>query len=417
MGIYQIVIYFIFECLMTILGIYYYSKMSSNKTEINLKLISNIIIFSIILLINNLFSPVYLRIVISFLITILIDKILFNDNIKNILYYVTVYYILSLIIELFTSIILMKNFGNITMLNNDMFFKLLYTIIDSIIIFLVVSRNITFRAVNKIKKLINFYFFLIFIVIFIDIIGIMRANDSQNQSLIIISIMTLMFILISIKTIISDKFNINLLKIKNENLKESYKAYSETIDQCKEFKHNLNNDLFALKSSLPKKYQTNFDKILLKYSRKYEWINKIEEIPEGLQGIMYLKVKEAENKKVKIILNTKKTIDTDPDDYLDLSEIIGILIDNAVDASQLAKSKYLTIDISKTKEITNIKIINKFKNSIDVNKIGNKNYSTKEYKSGIGLNYIKKMNNNKIKVTFNIINDIFITNINYKKEK
>ena len=125
---------------------------------------------------------------------------------------------------------------------------------------------------------------------------------------------------------------------------------------------------------------------------------------------------EAKNKKIKVYINSQKKINTSDKDYLDLCNIVGILLDNAIEASEQTKNKIIEINITETKNEILIKISNNFVNKVDINKIGKKNYSTKELKSGIGLNYIKKVNNSKIKVKFFIINDIFITNIFYKKK-
>ena len=70
---------------------------------------------------------------------------------------------------------------------------------------------------------------------------------------------------------------------------------------------------------------------------------------------------------------------------------------------------HITSDEEKRKHLINI-----FNNKIDLNKISKKNYSTKEIKSGIGLYYISKINNNNIDVKYKIINNLFIFKIIYK---
>ena len=73
----------------------------------------------------------------------------------------------------------------------------------------------------------------------------------------------------------------------------------------------------------------------------------------------------------------------------------------------------MLININEENNHFKIEVINKFINNIDCDKIGTKNYSTKEYKSGIGLNYINKIKHNKVKVDFKIISDLFISIINF----
>ena len=133
-----------------------------------------------------------------------------------------------------------------------------------------------------------------------------------------------------------------------------------------------------------------------------------------MQGLIYLKIKEAKNKKINIILNSENHINIKNKDYFYLCETIGILIDNAIEASIKSNSHTVVIDIDENEKRLKIDIINIFNNKIDLNKISKKNYSTKEIKSGIGLYYISKINNNNIDVKYKIINNLFISKIIYK---
>ena len=52
-----------------------------------------------------------------------------------------------------------------------------------------------------------------------------------------------------------------------------------------------------------------------------------------------------------------------------------------------------------------------------MNRIGTKDYSTKNRKSGIGMYYIEKNNNPNIKTKFEIINNLFVSTIIYTTKK
>ncbi len=415
MSLIQIITYFLIDVTMSFAMIYCYSKFSGNKIYLNFKKIIGVLFLSSLILINNFYNIVSFRFITSIIISLLTNKLVFQDNNKDIIYYTFIYAILSILIEIGLSTFLINTTKNISIFNNQIVLKIVFSILETFILILIVKISLLINFIKKIRQNINFYTTAITILLFLNIIIAYRAYDVNNKLMVIISIITIIFICIFIKVIVNDKYNLRILEEKNKNIKESYKAYSETIDQCKEFKHNIKNELYSLKSILPFKYQKIINNLLTKYDTKYEWINKIEEIPEGLQGIIYLKIKEAKIKKVNILLNTKKEISTNEKDYIDLCNILGILIDNAIDASILTKNKIIEININETKEYTDIKMLNTFVNSIDLNNIGKKNYSTKEYKSGIGLNYIKNVKNNNIKVNFSIINNLFITNIKYIK--
>lgn len=194
---------------------------------------------------------------------------------------------------------------------------------------------------------------------------------------------------------------------------KSYNLYQETIDQFKELKHNLKNELFSIKTDLPEEKQKKINSLITKYYKNYDWLNDINSVPEGLQGLIFLKISEAKQKDIKVNINSRNEVKIREKDYLDLCEILGIVLDNAIDAQNNVKNGIIVINISEENEYTKITIINKFNNSININKLGEKNYSTKKIKSGIGLNYMSKIKNKSIKTLFEIRDDIFIVKIVY----
>ncbi len=415
MGIGNFLIYYIGELFMTFTVIFCYAKLTSQKIYFNLKNLISLIVFAIIFLINNLYNLVSLRYLCSLIIYFALNKIWFKNNVKYTLSYTIICSIITIIVELALSYALLYKFKNIGELNNSVIVKFLFTVIDCIFLIFIFKYRYTVNFINKIKRNINFYSVSMSIILFLNLIVVYRGVSFENKTLIILSIVCIIFIIITFKVIINDKYNIRILEDKNKHLKETYDAYSNTIDEYKEFKHNLKNELYSLKVALPEEYQPIVNKIILKYNKETDWINRIDKMPQGIQGILYLKIHEAENKKVKIIVNTKIFTKFENNNFLDLSNVIGILIDNAIDASSLTKNKIIVVNIEETKSFINIKMINKFINSIDLNQIGKKNYSTKVYKSGLGLNSLKKLKSNNLKVNFNIVNDLFITNILCKK--
>ncbi|MBQ3020801.1 MAG: GHKL domain-containing protein [Bacilli bacterium] len=377
-------------------------------------------IFTILLLINNLYNLAGLKILFTFLLCFITCKLIFKTNIKDSLFYTLIYVILGMIIEIFVSVFLLSQIKNIESLNQNIYFKSFLSIIFSFITYYVFQSKKVLVIIKKLKEIINnskFFYFVILLINIILVICMYLLGEAFNNIYFIFFVITsCIFMLISFNIIINDKYNYSVLEQKNKNLKDSYTAYAETIDDCKEIKHNLKNDLYYLKLNLPKEHQESINELIIKYNTKYDWINRIDEVPEGLQGIIYLKINEAKEKKVKIYLNTKENFKTPRKDYLDLCNVVGILFDNAIDASNNTKNKVIEVIITQNKNEIKMRIYNNFKNNVDVNKIGKKNYSTKEYKSGLGLNYINKLKNNNIKVSYKIVNNLFITDLIYKEK-
>ena len=137
-------------------------------------------------------------------------------------------------------------------------------------------------------------------------------------------------------------------------------------------------------------------------------------MPQGLEGLLYLKKYEAENKTVNLIINYNSKIKISNKDYLDLCDVLGIFLDNAIESSN-GKEKIVLLDAHDKKNSIIITITNKFNNYINLSKIGEKNYSTKKVKSGIGLYYVNNLKNKRITTDIKIINNLFNTYIIYTK--
>ena len=154
-----------------------------------------------------------------------------------------------------------------------------------------------------------------------------------------------------------------------------------------------------------------------KYNQDEEWVNNISSIPSGLQGIIFLKMQFAENNKVKFYMDNQidfKKLDESTALYLDTCEVIAICLDNAIEASIDTEEKLICMGLYNDDDCYTINITNSFNNFVDVDKLGEKNYSTKNRNSGIGLNYIANLNKD-IKIKRIISDTNFKTIITIKK--
>ena len=411
-------IYLIFEIIIAFIFIKCYEKLSLNKPIIKKNTPIIIIICSLIIL-NNVYNFKSLITITSFILTISIFYFVFKEDTKTLIINTLVFAVTSIILEIFIFSILAFFIKNIPELNESAIYKCLFSVIECIFTYVIICFKPVLLVIKKIRdymmKYADIRIAICLILLLLCINMTLRMIETSNTYSIIASISCNLFLILFIKIILNDKYNLNLLKENNKNIKDIYSAYYETIESYSEFKHNINNDLYGLKTFLPKEHQSYTDKLIKKYNKNYNFIANINSVPEGLQGIIFIKLKEAKKKNINISVNTNKIIKTKNSDYLRMCSIIGILLDNAIEATKNAKSKNIEINITENDNLLTIKIINLFKNYIDINKIGKKKYSTKEYKSGIGLNYIKKLKRSNINVDFEIINDLFISKIKYKK--
>jgi two-component system sensor histidine kinase AgrC len=86
-----------------------------------------------------------------------------------------------------------------------------------------------------------------------------------------------------------------------------------------------------------------------------------------------------------------------------LSRMVGNLLNNAFDAAKHSESRYVNLDISNVKGYR-IKIVvtNSVNAPVDISKIQNKGYSTKEGHTGLGLYQVQSIVDRQQKEGFNV---------------
>ena len=194
---------------------------------------------------------------------------------------------------------------------------------------------------------------------------------------------------------INEIYNNKALTIKNKYLNDYLSNYEKTAENYRILKHNLKNDLFIIECAKDK--SNAIKKIYQKYNKEEEWVNNISSFPSGLQGIIFLKMQFAETNKIKFYMDNKikfNELDESTQLYLDTCEVIAICLDNAIEASIDSEDKLICMGLYDDEDIYSIDITNTFSNFVDIDKLGEKNYSTKNRNTGLGLNYIKDLNKN-----------------------
>lgn len=412
----QYVIYLLSAILMNSTIIISAGIVLKEQIKINKRNIIILLLQSCIMVLNNYYTLISIRYIMSIILSILLIKFIFNIKFEKALIFTLLNAIISIIVELLTSIVLI-NITDISVLNDQIFIKFIFSIVNSFIIMFVITNKKVTSLIHSVYKIVDknkvIFRYLIAVIIILNIILFLRGLNMQNKSILLIVTLLTFLIVFILRNMIHDKYNIQILEDRNNNLNNLFKANSKTIDQCRELKHNLKNDLYFLKSSIPCEYHKEINELIIKYNKNYDWINQIDNIPEGLQGIIFLKNQEAKKHKINMRISYNKTSKSNSKDYLDLSSILGILLDNAIEASKRKRNSVIEVNLKETKDEIRVSIINCFKNTVDLNKIGKKNYSTKKYKSGIGLDYISRIKNNNIKVNFKIVNNLFISKIVY----
>lgn len=280
---------------------------------------------------------------------------------------------------------------------------------------------------------------------------------TRNKKVVVLSLLTLVTIAVFFYSLIKDyRFSNNVFtyllviftlvvilgylfkeKMNNENMFKRYddlltvmKNYESDIEDHRTSNHETRNELLAIRS----KVSDLGDETLCEYidsilgdkkninSAKY---SRFKYLPtNGLKGFLYYKFSEAEEKGLDVKLNIAKQVensflkDLNTKDFKDLTRILGVYLDNAIETSVLSEKKQLGIEIYKVKNDIEIIISNTYSNKVDKDKIGNERYSTKGLTRGHGLLLVKRIlkNNNRLTSEAKITDTIYSQTIKIKEK-
>lgn len=331
---------------------------------------------------------------------------IFDIKISKSIFTSVVYVIASVIPDLIVTL------GTILFTGKEYFYqKLAGSLISNVLVCIIIVL-LTLIVRKPIRKLVNY-------------------KVSTNKQIILISLLTLAMLAVFFYNLIKTfEFNNNILtylliivlmiivllslfkqKIDNEKASKKYddlldimKGYESDIEEQRTLRHETKNEFATIKCKLQDK--ENNDSII-KYidsvigdktgsnSTKY---SKFKYLPSnGLKGFFYYKFIEAEKKDISVSVNISEQIensflkDINTKDFKNLVRIIGVYLDNAIEASSISKDKKLGIEIYLIKDKIEIIISNTFNNDINLDKLGKESFSTKGKNRGHGLLLVNRI--------------------------
>lgn len=400
-----------------------------SKKNIKLKNILILILFAILHTIINLYLDSSIKTLAICLLYTMYFYIIFDKKVYKSIFSSVLYIILLVIPDLLTLTIITKVF-NISKeyCHNYIAGSVLGNMIIGIMLILMVlllrkplKTVVNYKLSNNVKIVTVSALTLITIAIFFyNLISDFRHdNDIYTYLLVII---TLIVILV---TLLRQKMdNENMFK-KYDDLLTIMKNYESDIEEQRTINHESKNELLTIRSKLSeendKELCSYIDSIIGdKKSVKSAKFSKFKYLPSnGLKGFFYYKFIEAEKRGIKVSLNISKLVensylgDMKTKDFKDLTRIIGVYLDNAIEAASTSKDKKLEIEIYEVKGIIQIIISNTYDNTIEKDKVGNERYSTKGKNRGHGLLLVKRIlnENNRITSETKITDSLYIQTI------
>ncbi len=177
------------------------------------------------------------------------------------------------------------------------------------------------------------------------------------------------------------------------------KTYEVLLDEKSKKQHEYRNQLAVIRIMAKNKRTREYIDELLdeeNTENNLETINKLKYIPTGgLKGLIYYKIETMKKKNINIFVDVSSELDNhklwkECDKNLqDISKVLGVYLDNAIEAAELSKEKYITFEAYLDEKSIVFKISNTYENKIDVGKIDKEGYSTKGKGKGYGLALVK----------------------------
>lgn len=201
---------------------------------------------------------------------------------------------------------------------------------------------------------------------------------------------------------IKNELNIKKLEEKNKNL-------LEVSDDVRCFKHDFNNIIQAITGYIDVKDMNSLQKYFNSLSKDCHHINTIEVLNfqvldnPAIYSLLVNKYKIAKENDIVMNIEILINMKVFNEKSYKISRILGVLLDNAIEACMESKEKNINVRFMNGREpnINLIIIENTYDNkNIDTNKIFEKHYTTKCSKknSGLGLWKIKDIINKDAKL-------------------
>lgn len=392
-----------------------------------------VLILSIYLIISYITSTSFLRYSTFIFIIPLIVTIIYKKSFKETFLASIFNWIIAAVLELILAFIL------ITILKikvQSFFGAILSNVFVSLMLILTIRipkiKNFCQNIIKKIITSKKYYVLIIPIILALSISIIVYINyfEISNSIRLVLSIIIIFLYTCIVILLFNEKYTSTKIQYQYDNVLKNLEEYEKMLDYQRVANHENKNQLLVIKGMI-KKNEKGIDKYIdsiVKEKREdnEDFYTKTKRIPSGgLQGLIYYKLLIMKDKDINIGLNINSNVRKVNLEKLgikvnkEICKIIGVLLDNSIQAVENLKEKNIDINMFIDKEKLNISISNNFSGDVDFSKIGKIGYTTKGNGHGYGLSLVKKIiSNNDLLENYQTINGkIFIQNITIKINK
>lgn len=423
--------------ILIVIGVLIFSRMVLDKPICVTKkrLVMDILLSAVIYTIVMLRFDSIVKTILFVIIMLCFNKDVFKKGNKKSLFLTIMYTLILLVLDVFflffvTTVLNMSKDYCYNVFAGSIICNFFVQILIVTLTFLLkkILKNIINNKISTNNKIIIFSILILICSMSFLYTIVREFQFNDNVVLYLVSIIVLLTVLFSL---IKQMIDNNRLTSEYDKLLEFMTTYETEIENQRILRHEVKNEFRTIRAKISDNQE---NKEIIEYideivNDKYE-VNKEKYAkfgylpPNGIKGLCYFKTQEAEGKGIKVSLNISKRIKNSTIYSLnvkqqrDFGRILGVFLDNAIEASVETKEKQVGIEayVNAEQEFKLI-ISNTYNNKIDKEKIGIESFSTKGKNRGHGLLLVKQLvNKNDIfKIRTSLENNLYIQTIEIKK--
>lgn len=212
----------------------------------------------------------------------------------------------------------------------------------------------------------------------------------------------------------------NRVEMEYEHLNEMSKVYEQQLSRLRQERHEYINSLICIKSlaSRNQDVQEFIDSLLNhKEENDYLLLKQCIDIPiDAIRGLIYQKMLVCKEREIPVLLYVSPEVKKQKKyqncryPVRSIAIILGIFLDNAIEASGKLSKKSIRIYLYAEENKLVFQISNLFEDEIHTQYLGRKGYSTKGKNRGYGLSYAKRVarRTSELQLHSQIVENIFV---------
>lgn len=271
-------------------------------------------------------------------------------------------------------------------------------------------------------------------IIYMNIMAIDQNNYYENvKSNFWLFLVFFILLIVSFFIVLFLAFQRYKIKRREEEMK-NFEAYISSIEQInrdmRKFKHDYVNMLTSLKTFIDDEnyhgLQTYFYGHVLEMNHQEQlneqalmMLNNLK--VDSLKGLFTTKIIQAQAKKIPFYVEVVEEITDIPTDPIALNRMVGILLDNAIEAAKDADDKEVRVAIIQMNDGVLIVINNTYDTSqnLKVHELFEEGFSTKGKNRGLGLSTFREVKEQlpNINTRTKIHPPLFTQELEFRKEK